>query len=380
MTFHLLVLHSDLSAGMNFIRSLNHAKAHGWGHDVNIIGVASHPLRMQMSAPAQTFLLEPSLDLAHSIALVQAGIGGRLGLIYEPKSAEYMLRLSELRESVPTFLPPHLLLQVFEDKHLTYQHLNDRGFPVPETYLVNTPADIEDAFRRIKTDTVWVRDTHGQGGRGAYSSNSAAFVREEVGKRNSWGKCTISAKLPTQTEHSWQDRLSSRCLPGEMVTWTALYSQGTMIASQVRKRLYWEHGDLVPSGVTGYSGATMTISRSDIHDLSDRIVRSFDWEPQGPLGIDYVIDEDGVARVTEIQASRFFASMYPMALLGVNFPRLFVDAYRGHLDGTTVIDPCDEGYLYIQRFGSPGILVHRDEVLGQVADGVFLNPRASDDF
>lgn len=371
MSFNILVLHSDRSTGINFVQSLQDAKQQSWGEDVNIIGLCSHPVRMQLCKNDITYFIDENKADTVDVMVkrLEQKTGESIHLVYETKSAPYMLAVSRLRAHIPVFLPPHNLVEIFEDKYRTYSHLTERGFPVPATYLMNSPQDVETAFHQIAKATVWVRDTQGQAGHGAFASESIDEVKAQITQRNGWGHHTISEKLPIEREHGWKERLSSEFFPGEMVTWIALYDRGELIGSQVRKRLYWEHSDLTISGVTGYSGANMTVSRRDVHELSDNIIRSFDWKPHGAVGADYVVDDEGQVRLTEIQASRFYTSTYSLALLGLNLPKLYVDVFRGNEVEKGLINPCPEGYVYIQRFGSESVMVHRDKVLSEISEG-----------
>lgn len=377
MSMVVLVLNCDRSTGTGFIRALRRAQGGGWGADVTILGTAAHPLRTVLSDADRTFLIDSDRP-DRVVAEISRRTGRDIDLVYETRSAEAMLRLSRARHRVPTFLAPHEILAVFEDKYRTFLHLSAHGLPVPRTFLISRPGDVHRAFARLSGRSAWIRRTHGQGGRGAFASDSPAEVVATLERHRGWNRYTLSERLPTDRAHPWADRLSSRLLPGEMITWGALYAHGKLIAGQTRKRLYWEHADLTRSGVTGYTGAAMTLTRPDVHALSEKIVRSFDWAPHGPLGIDYLVDEAGELKVTEIQASRFFTSTYPLALSGLNLPRLFVDAARGVTDTVDSVDPCPEGLLYVQRFGSPGRIVHRDDVLAAIEAGQF-SMRSEDD-
>lgn len=285
MGFNILVLHSDRSTGINFVQCLQEAKKQGWGQDLYIIGLCSHPLRMQLCKNDITYVDDDrESDIVSMVKHLEHKIGEHIHLVYETKSAPHMLIISRLRDKLPVFLPPHDLVEIFEDKYRTYKNLSGKGYPVPKTYLINTLDDIEMAFHNIAKSVVWVRDTQGQAGFGAFSATSAQQVAEQITQRNGWGHHTVAEKLPIDTPHKWKDRLSSNFLPGEIVTWVAFYNKGQLVGSQVRKRLYWEHSDLTTSGVTGYSGANMTVSRKDVHDLSDSIIKSFNWKPHGAVG------------------------------------------------------------------------------------------------
>jgi len=52
-----------------------------------------------------------------------------------------------------------------------------------------------------------------------------------------------------------------------------------------------------------------------------------------------------------------------LALLGLNFPRLFIETWQGKRPALErAINPCPEGNIYIQRFGADSKMVHRDDV------------------
>ena len=172
----------------------------------------------------------------------------------------------------------------------------------------------------------------------------------------------MSKRIDIKESYTWKQRLSDNLLPGEMVSWIALYKDNELIASQVRKRLYWEHSELAVSGVTGYTGANMTISNDYIHELSDKVVRSF-GPVNGAMGIDYLVDENGHPAVTEIQASRFFTSTYFLTLLGLNFPELYIEAFNSAPSLKDAVNPCKPGYLYVQRFGAKSKLIKRDNIM-----------------
>lgn len=368
MAFNLLLLHSDGSTGINFAQSLQHAKQRGWGSDVNIIGLSHHPVRMQLCKNDRTYFVteEEARDTQKLVTDIQHKIGGSIDLVYETKSAPYMLKISSERSLFPVFLPPHNLVKIFEDKFQTYLHLQKHGFPVPKTYLITSPDDLAKAFKKFAPEAVWVRAVRGQGGKGSFSTSSLTEAHNEIEAKNGWGSYTVSEQMSLAGTINWKERLSSDTFPGEMMSWVALYNKGVLVGGQVRKRLYWEHTELTTSGVTGYSGANMTLSRKDIHELSDSIIRSFDWVPDGAVGIDYLGDANGEVKVTEVQASRFFTSTYPLALLGLNLPSMYVDVFRGFPVETKAVNPCPEGFVYIQRFGAESMMVHRDKILSNL--------------
>jgi hypothetical protein len=209
----------------------------------------------------------------------------------------------------------------------------------------------------------------GQGGTGSFSSSDKHEIISVIEERNGWGIHTLAEKLPTDSVVPWEDRLSDQLFPGEMINWIALYKDNNLVASQTRKRLYFEHADLTPSGV-GYTGAVMSLQNNEVHSLSEKIVKSLGEVLNGPIGIDFIVDKDGVLKVTEIQPCRFYTTTYFLSLLGLNFPRLYVDTYRNKVTTANKINPVPSGFVWLQRFGADDNLVHRDQIVDCRETGV----------
>ncbi len=157
MAFNLLVLHSDRSTGINFVQCLQKAKKEGWGQDLNIIGACTHPTRMQLCKNDLTLFVDEETEkkpvlLTHKI---EAELRQPIDFVYETKSAHYMLTVSKARKEIPLFLPSHEMVEIFEDKFITFQHLQKKDLPVPETYLISSPEDVDLAFSQIERKDVW---------------------------------------------------------------------------------------------------------------------------------------------------------------------------------------------------------------------------------
>ncbi len=360
--FNILVLNSDKSTGINFTKSLQLAKKE-YNRDYYIIGTSTDLIRSKLCNNDQTILLNQRFKSPLEVMkYIEKKLQKKINLVYETKSAERMLQINSYRERLPVFIPSAKSIRIFENKFRTYYILKKNGFPVPETRKPKNRREVKRIISEIGHPNVWIRRSAGQGGKGSFISNDADYIADIIDRdNNGWGNYIISERLPKQDlSKGWGPHLKDDLLPGEMVTWIALYDNGDLVASQTRKRLYWEHSDLTPSGVTGYSGANMTIKLDSLHDLCDKMIRSIDNKPQGAMGADFVVDSDGAPKLTEIQSSRFFTSTYPLTLLGLNFPDLYINCFRKKSIQKGIINPCKPGMIYIQRFGADSVMVDRD--------------------
>lgn len=369
--FNILVINSDKSTGLNFVKCLNLAKEQNLAN-YNIIGTSCHGIRSALTEDDKTLILDEELNNSplKIVELLKEKYNTSIDLVYQTKSAEYMFAISKERNQIPVFLPDNEYIELFEDKYLTYLTLKEANFPVPETFLIEKKEDVSNAFKVLGNE-VWVRSKIGQGGRGSFSSVSIDEVIKEIENTNGWGEYTISEKLPLiKNKMDWNKHLSDESYPGEMISWIALFNEGKLIAAQTRKRLYWEHSDLTMSGVTGYTGANLIIDRKDIHELSNSIIQHCMEIPHGAMGIDFLVDKNGNVKLTETQSSRFFTSTYSLALLGLNLPHLYIECFRGNGNlPENVINPCKSGMVYIQRFGAESRLIHKDELMKYMNQG-----------
>jgi hypothetical protein len=374
MSFNLLILSSDKSTGTNFAKSLQLSRG-GKRDDFTIIGTAAHAGRAHLTANDYTVLVPPEIvtDPVRTRDYVEEKLEKTIHLLYETRSGDSMLCVSRNRERLPVFLPPAALVETLENKFQTYVHLQSNGFPVPQTRLLRQPEDVGTAMRAIHAEEYWVRATMGQGGTGALASSDEQEIIEHITAKNGWGRFALSEKLPLDAPLSWESRLSDEFFPGEMINWIALYSHGELIAAQTRKRLYFEHRELTPTGV-GYTGAAMSLQRDDIHEVSESMMRSFNLELHGAFGIDFLVGHDGLPKVTEIQPCRFYTTTYFLSVMGVNFPRMYVDTFRGHTVALKKkVNPVPAGMVWLQRFGADDGLHHRDEILALLQTGVLTN-------
>ncbi len=94
--------------------------------------------------------------------------------------------------------------------------------------------------------------------------------------------------------------------------------------AQGRKRLYWELSKVSQSGVTGATGAAITVADPQVDEIAMAAVLAIDPEPDALFGVDLTYDRNGIPNPTEINIGRFFTTHLFFTELGVNMPYVFV--------------------------------------------------------
>ncbi|MGW1996051.1 hypothetical protein [Embleya sp. NPDC001921] len=295
-----LLLNPGDGTGLNFTRSL--ADTRNW----KTVGLSSteddfhgaetdvrHLVRW--NGPAELVDTVNDLVAAHGVDLV-----------YAADTGPELLVMSDNRGRVrASMLLPDLDDHVrMEDKWLTLRALRRADIDVPDTVLVDGPADLEAVFDRHTR--VWLRRRHGSAGAGSVATESAAFARAWIEEHEGWGAFT-----------------AAECLTGRTATFSGLWYDGELIASQLRERLGWKHSYLSVSGVTGITGAQRTLWDESLHHLSVRCVRAAATRPHGAIGVDFTWRADGRPFPTEVQPARFYSSIHFLTRCGLNLPDLF---------------------------------------------------------
>jgi biotin carboxylase len=233
---------------------------------------------------------------------------------------------------VRLFLPSPETVEATVDKYRSYLVWSKTGLPVPETILVNTPQDLEDAFERFGP-RIWLRATTGGGGRGALPTESRAMAREWIDRLQGWGAFT-----------------AARCLTSRSVTWQSIWYEGDLIVAQGRRRHAWSFADRTVSGVTGITRVAETCSDPDVDRVAEAAIRAIDQRPHGIFGVDLTYDDDGRANPTEINIGRFFTTILFFARAGLNMPQIYCDLGLDGLrpDLERKVNPLPEGLVWIR--------------------------------
>jgi carbamoyl-phosphate synthase large subunit len=326
----------------NFIRSLRDAP-----EPFRIVGVDSNPYTLQRAETDARYLV-PRVG--------QAGYLEVLRDILREEEVEFlhcqmnteMITLSDARDflEVRTFLPAHATIVTCQSKWRSYLKWREAGLPVPETTLVETEADLKRAMHELGPK-VWIREISGSAGKGALPTADFEMARRWIDARRGWGRF-----------------VAATCLEADTVTWQSLWHAGELVVAQGRKRLYWEFADRSPSGVTGVTGAGVTVSDPVVDRIGLAAVRAVDPCPNGIFGVDLTYDRTGTPNITEINIGRFFTTHYFFTAAGLNMPHVYVRlGYGEPVEAPPVrINPLPPGLLWIRGMDRTPVLIRVEEV------------------
>lgn len=340
-----LVTNAGEGPGINFCRALRLAD-----QPYHIIASDPVPYRFWNMEADEKHPLLPGTDerfMAHLKSLV---VKTQADVVYASDTNDELLKLSKHREEIEAvgarvLMPSHEKVVVFEDKWATYQYLARAGVRAPATQIVDTTEQLDALLERF--GKVWLRATYGSGGRGSIATDNRALARAWIDTQNGWGRFTCA-----------------EFLKGTSATWSGLWDNGTLIACQIRKRLFWEFAHLALSGVTGITGAQEASNDPEVHRTALAAIASADPCPNGIVSVDMTFGADNLPYVTEIQASRFYSSILFLAEAGLNFPDMFVRLAMGHTDQLPrhLMNPLPTDLLWVKYVDCLPRLVRKHEV------------------
>ncbi|WP_349367917.1 hypothetical protein [Salinarimonas sp.] len=297
-----LVLSAGDPAGINFCKSLRLEP-----DAFRILGADTDPYRLHLAVADERHLLPSAAEPGYLDALVRLVRRLAPDLVYAADTNRELEIVSEHRDALdaPVFLPRVEAVRVYEDKWECTRRCVAAGITVPETILLRGPADLEQAFARF--GSVWLRATHGSGGRGSLPTTDPVLARAWIERHRGWGSFTAA------------ERLTSR-----MATWIGLWRNGELVVAQGRRRLHWEYAHLSPSGVSGITAAQATTSDPQIETIARATIAAAGFAPHGIVSVDLTYDDASIPNPTEIQASRFYTSIQFLARAGLNLPAMYV--------------------------------------------------------
>ncbi len=332
----ILVTGAGGAPATNFVRSLQKAP-----EPFYIIGVDSNKYYLQRAETDERHLVPLASEKEYLPLLKELIQETSAELIFAQPDPEIAF-ISRHREAlgVLTFLPVDETVQLCQNKYASFQRWKDAGLKVPETMMVHTPEDLEEAFHRLGSP-LWVRPIRGAAGKGSLPTGDFLEAKTWIDFNKGWGNYTAAEYLSPQS-----------------VTWQSLWKDGELVVAQGRLRLYWEFADRAPSGVTGLTGAGVTISDERVDEIALRAIQAVDSRPNGIFAVDLTCDRDGIPNPTEINIARFFTTHLFFTTAGLNMPYMFVKLAYGeelpHIPRR--INPLTPGLVWIRGMDKEPVL------------------------
>lgn len=333
----ILVTGAAGAPALNYIRSLRLA-----AEQFHLIGVDCNQYQLLAAETDEKHLVPRASDPEYIPVLRDIIEDTGAQFLFAQPDVELAM-LSRYRDKLPvrTFWPRHETVLLCQDKFQTYGRWEQAGLPVPRTRLIESEADL----RQVLSDfgDIWLRAAEGAAGRGAFHTSSFERARVWLDTHEGWGNFT-----------------AARYLSPHSVTWQSIWQDGELMVAQGRERLQWEFADRAPSGVTGITGAGVTVRDEMVDDIALRAILAVDDRPHGIFSVDMTRDREGVPNPTEINIGRFFTTSLFFAAAGLNMPYILTKlafAEEPPLPATRV-NPLDEGLLWVRGMDREPILAY----------------------
>ena len=162
----------------------------------------------------------------------------------------------------------------------------------------------------------------------------------------------------------WGHFTAAELLTPDSITWMSIWKEGKLIVAQGRKRLYWELARIAPAGITGITGAGVTVADKSVDKIAKEAIFSIDPKPNGIFSVDLTYDFSGVPNPTEINIGRFFTTHYFFTQAGLNMPEIYIKlAYNEALPRIVKkINPLRNGLVWIRGVDFLPVLVHEKKI------------------
>lgn len=323
-----------------------------------IIGMGSEPTDLVLSRASRKYAVPYANKPEYKDALMKILAKEKPDLIHFQNDLE-IFYASMLREDIhkmgcKTFLPPHEVIDTCVHKYKSYLKFKAAGVPVPENRMINTPEDLEEAFKQLGDENgqIWLRASSiGGGGKGSIPTSDYQLAKCWIDRNDGWG-----------------DFVAAQMLTPNTITWLSIWYEGELIVAQTRKRSGWIHGNRSASGVTGVTKVGQTCSDSLVDDIAIRTIKAVADKPHGIFGVDMAYDKNGVPNPTEINIARFFTTVLFFTEAGLNMPEIFKDlALYGEKPALQKkINPLPDGLLWLRGMDTHPRLMTSDDIEKEV--------------
>jgi biotin carboxylase len=267
---------------------------------------------------------------------------------------------SENREKIETnvFLPSKKAVQVCQDKLESAKLWRKKNVPAAKTIELHVEQDVDKAFEELGTP-IWIRATHGAGGRG---STPASNKETAVAWIKYWKSRNVDWEFIAQEQ-----------LPGRNMAFHSLWKDGELVTSMARERIEYIYPYLAPSGIMGTPAVQRTVHDKAVNKIGTEAVLAIDSAFSGIACVDLKVNKDGVPCVTEINAGRMFTTSFFFSYASkalrkdycANIPYLYAKlAFKESIPQVQKYDVLPENVYWIRHMDAPAKLVKDGKVLG----------------
>ncbi|MFL6244364.1 MAG: hypothetical protein ACJ73V_15225 [Acidimicrobiia bacterium] len=343
-----LLLGAGGSAAANVLDALRRASA-----PYQVVGADASALKLHLSAADDRLVIPRAGDDDYAAAVVAAIEQYGCDVVH-PQPDPDVRAVGKLRDVIPaaTYLPDQSALELAADKLAFASCLRGAAVPVPETTAFSAIDDVGLATAKLlaEHEQVWVRARVGAGARASLpvrrGAQAEAWVRWWIDERG------LQAS----------DFMASEFLPGREFAYQSVWQDGELVAGQLRERVEYLYGHLTPSGQTSTPSVARTVDEPRVDQLAQDAIRALDPVPCGAYCVDIKESSEGPAKVTEINAGRFFTTSNFFAAAGLNMPDLLIRCALGERPPRCGSSPLPADLFWIRMVDMSYALVPGDSL------------------
>ncbi len=352
----ILVTGAGGPASINFVMSLRIAP-----EKMFIVGTESNEHFVHLSCADKNYLVPSATDPAYIDRLNEIIRKEKVEFVYAQPDIEVAV-ISENRDKLEAdvFLPSKEAIRVCQDKFESAKKWLKKNVSVARFLELKDDSDVDKAFENFGSP-IWIRATHGAGGRGstpAYNKETAiAWIKYWKSRNEDW-------RFIAQ-EH----------LPGRNLGFHSLWKDGELVTSMARERLEYIYPHLAPSGITGTPSVQRTIHDNAVNEIGTKAVLSIDPNFNGIACVDLKESKRGEPYVTEINAGRMFTTSFFFSYASkilrkdhyANIPYLYVKlAFKEGIPNIPKYNVLPKNVYWIRHIDVPARLVKEGKVIGEM--------------
>lgn len=319
-----------------------------------IIGCGADPMDLALCKAARKYLVPYSTKQGYREALLKVLKHEKPDMIHFQHDLELFEAMRFRGEIEATgaklYAPGNEVIDTCVYKHKSWLRFKAAGIRVPENIIINDEKDLKRSFDELKDEQgkIWLRSISiGAGGKGSFPADNFEAAKEWIDKNQGWG-----------------DFSAAEMLTPNSITWLSIWHKGELVVAQTRKRNGWAHASRSISGITGVTKVGEICSFPEVDEIALASIKAVTAEPHGIFGVDMTFDKKGVPNPTEINISRFFATILFFTEAGLNMPEIFKDIclYQKFPSLAKKLNPLKDGLLWIRGMDSYPRLAMAEDV------------------